>query len=220
MQLKALALICGLIGCTGQLWAQQKQKNIAVIPPKTLLLRVNPLGLLDFNDNNLSIGAEYRFKPAWSVSADIAYIFDNYTEDLKRTRGFIFRPAVRKYYGRQLNSFFEAELHYKYVSYTLEGWVNRNVVNGTPSFEQYTRYHLIKKVAGLQIKTGAQERLIKDRLWIEIYAGVGIRAKWQDTDLPPNSEVQVLRSFGSDLNKKFLIVPAIPSGIRFLFRLP
>lgn len=218
MQLKVLAFVYSFIVCTGQLWAQKK--NTTIIPEKTWLLRLNPLGLLDFNDHNISIGAEYRFKPAWSVSADIAYIFDASIEDLQRTRGYIFRPAVRKYYGRQLNSFFEAELHYKYVSYTMEGWVDRNVVNNTPAFEQYIRYHLIKKVVGLQVKAGAQEILVKDRLLIEIYAGVGIRAKWHDTDLPPNSNIRATRTLANDLDKKSSIAPAIPSGIRLLFRLP
>jgi hypothetical protein len=217
MLVKSFVLVASLLCCISHLWARQHYPDR--LPEKTWLLRLNPLGLMDFNDNNISTGAEYRFKNKWSATADIAYIFDASIDNLQSTRGWIFRPAVRKYYGRQLNQYLEGELHYKYVAYTLEDWVNRNAVNGVPAYEQYTQYKLIKHVAGIQVKVGRQENVVKDWLWVELYAGLGVRAKWQDTDLPPGSTATMRRPLYNDLDRKFSVFPSFPLGLRVLFRI-
>lgn len=220
MLVKSVVFLFSLACCIGNLSAQTK--NIYVLPKGTLLLRFNPLGLIDFTDQNISTGVEYRFKDKWSAAVDAAYIFrSNNIQNLQSSKGFIIRPAVRKYFSRQLNHYLEAELHYKYVANTIEDWVDRGVVNGTAAYEEYTKFRFTKQVAGLQVKMGVQESLVQKKwLWIEVYVGLGVRKKWQDTHLPPDASYTFLqRMFNDDLNRKDAVFPVFPGGVRLLFKI-
>lgn len=204
--------------------AVARQPLTTILPKGTFFLRVNPLGLIDLIEQSISTGAEYRFNPKWSAAIDLAYIFHT-THSMQieqSTNGYIIRPAVRKYFSRQLNHYVEAELHYKYMANSIEDWVGRDAVNGTPSYEEYKKFKLIKQMAGVQFKMGAQECLVRQKwLWIELYLGFGIRKKWQDTDLPADAAYTIRRPvrISSDPNQDNTITPAFPAGVRLLFKI-
>jgi hypothetical protein len=220
MPAKSILLSFILVCWMGNAFA--RQRNTVILPQGTLFLRFNPLGLIDIIDQNISAGAEYRFKPKWSAAVDAAYIFQsNNLDNLQSAKGYIIRPAVRKYFSRQLNHYVEAELHYKHLATTIEDWVGRNVVNGVPAYEEYRKFRYIKEVAGLQVKLGVQECLVQKKwLWIELYAGFGVRKKWQHAQLPPGSSYTFLRRmFSEDPNQSNTVFPAFPGGVRLLFKI-
>jgi hypothetical protein len=218
MPLKHTVLLFSLLGWMSQLAAQKKAPPIPL--SKAWFIRANPLGVIDLGDQNISTGTEYRFSKKWAVGIDLAYIFYSTMPDMKRTNGYIIRPAVRRYLGKGLTTYLEAELHYKYVAYNLQGWVGYGVVNNVAAWEEYRSFNFIKRVAGIQFKIGIQEKLVKDWLWIEPYIGIGARRKWQDQGLPDNATYSVQRGWTRDrVSPKVTDYIALPAGIRLLFKL-
>ena len=204
----------------GTLTAQPKKGY--TIPPGTWLLRINPMGLIDPIETNLSLGTEYRFHESWATSADVAYVFQSYNvRNAKHAKGFIVRPAIRKYFDRGLNTYVEAELHYKMVSSTVEDWVGRKTVNGVAAYQEYKRFHARKNVGGLHLKLGVQESLNRShRLWLEVYAGIGVRHRWLTNDLPSDATYQFMRSmFATNLNEERSTVPAFVGGFRLMYKI-
>lgn len=189
----------------------------------TTFFRVNPLGLADLYDHNLSFGIEHRLSSRWAVSLDGAWIFysDYYTE-AKNAQGMILRPAVRRYFGRSRRFFVEAEFHYKNVFYRIEDWVGRDAVNGVPAYEEYTSFLYRKQVWGFQTKAGIQFRISRNyKFWMECYSGIGVRYREQGVyDEPANSVYTRATDFmfGPNLDSPTDWLPALPLGIRFLYR--
>lgn len=153
--------------------------NGETLQPKTLL-RFNILGLGDPLDQNLSFGLEQRFHSDWSTGTDAGWIFNSrYFDNTKRINGLIARPFIR-YYPKKSISIWEAELHYKYVSYTIEDWLGRLPVNNIPAYEEFTTFKLNKHAAGIHFKWGIQSNLSSDKkLKFEFLSGLGMRYKWQ-----------------------------------------
>ena len=220
MQLIRFVLLISLTCWLGPLVAQRKEPYI--MPAGTWLLRVNPLGIIDPIETNFSLGTEYRFQKTLATSLDVAYVLQSLNmRNAKDSRGVIIRPAFRKYFDRGLNTFVEAELHYKMIESTMEDWVGRKTVNGVPAYQEFKRFHFKKKVAGFHFKLGVQESLVQNKwLWMEFYAGIGLRQRTQETDLPPDASYQFLRQmFTVDRNEGRTITPAFVGGLRFLFKL-
>lgn len=183
---------------------------------RTVTGRFNFMGFMDYYDVNFSIGAEYRLKPNLSVGSDIAYIYQSaYLYESKNSKGFIFRPFLRIYTGKDRRGFFETELHYKFVSYKITDWIARDVTNGVPAYEEYTTFHFRKNVFGVNIKTGTQANLSKDkRFRLEFYVGLGIRFKNQGTD--EGSYIRQ-RGFFVDLYRPHYSSVTFPAGARLLY---
>lgn len=154
------------------------QQNKPEIQEPKLSLRFNFLGLIDGFDYNLTLGVERRFHPNWSAGTDAGWIFySNYIQNTKGSNGFILRPFIR-YYPRMRNSFWEAELHYKYVSYKIEDWIGRAPVNNVPAYSEYTTFNLNKYAWGFHLKWGLQANLSRDkRFKFEFSTGLGLRFK-------------------------------------------
>jgi Protein of unknown function (DUF3575) len=154
-------------------------------PEKKIVGRFNFTGLLDAYDENISIGAEYRFNAHWSTGSDVAYIFKSiYLSESKDANGIILRPFIRYYPKKDNSGFLEAEIHYKYVAYQLTDWIGRDASNGVPAYEEYATFHYNKRVFGLNIKAGTDANLSRDkRLRLEVYLGLGIRFKMQGADI-------------------------------------
>ena len=159
------------------------QRNKAEILQPKILLRFNVLGLADPLDQNLSFGFEDHFHPNWSAGTDAAWVFNTNTVDhLKGVNGFVARPFIR-YYPKMHNSFWEAELHYKYVSYKIEDWLGRIPVNNIPTYLEFTTFNLQKQAAGIHIKWGFQSNLSRNqKLKFEYVTGIGVRFKWNKVD--------------------------------------
>jgi hypothetical protein len=196
-----------------------QSKNI--LPGGTKLIRFNLLGIMDPAETNLSFGFEYRFRDNWAISSDAAWIFYSANfEHTRHTNGFIVRPALRYYTGERKRLFLVSELHYKYVVYRIEDWLGRNCVNGTPAFEEYKRFSYRKQVIGLNLKAGYQGRISKsNRIWFELYAGIGLRIKFED--ILHENNCCYTNAIGI-LDENFVngkVYPAIPVGVRVLYRL-
>lgn len=220
MQAIRFVLLLTLSCWLGSVAAQKKEPYI--MPAGTWLLRINPLGIVDPIETNFSLGTEYRFQKTVAASLDVAYVMQSLNmQNAKDSRGVIVRPAIRKYFDPGLNTFVEAELHYKMIESTLEDWVGRKTVNGVPAYQEFKRFHFKKKVAGFHFKLGVQESLVQQKwLWLEAYAGLGLRHRWQETDLPADATYQFLRQmFTVDRNEGSSTMPAFVGGVRLLFKL-
>lgn len=220
MQAIRFALLFGLSCWLSPLIAQKKEPYI--MPAGTWLLRINPLGIIDPIETNLSLGTEFRFHKTAATSIDVAYVLQSLNmQNAKSSRGLIIRPAIRKYFDPGLNTFVEAELHYKMVESTMEDWVGRKNVNGVPAYQEFRTFHFKKKAAGVHFKLGVQESLVQQKwLWLEAYAGLGIRYRWQETDLPADASYQFLRQmFTVDRNEGSATTPVLVGGLRLLFKL-
>lgn len=147
--------------------------------------RFNFFGITDIFDENISIGGEYRYNDHWSAGTDVAYIYNSiYLSQSKKIRGYIIRPFLRYYPDEKRNSFFEAQLHYKSVAYYLTDWIDKDVVNGVPGYQEYTSFHYNKKVYGINIIAGKKANLSRNKkLKLELYIGVGYRYKTQGSDI-------------------------------------
>lgn len=149
---------------------------------KDVVGRINFLGVLDGYDHNISLGAEYRFHPEWSVGLDAGYIFQSgYIEENKGVSGIILRPFLRHYFKENRKGFVETHIHFKTVRYKVSDWIGKEVVEGVPSYEEFTTFHYNKKIFGISFIVGRNFNLIKkhDLVKLEPYFGLGIRIKSQ-----------------------------------------
>ena len=185
---------------------------------KKITGRFNVLGMLDPYDENFSIGAEYKFATHWSSGADVAYIFNSaYLSDSKHCQGFILRPFIRFYPNTSRRGYFEVELHHKHVAYQLTDWLGKDVVDGVPSYEEYTTFHYIKNAYGVNIKFGTWSDLTNDkRLRLEYHIGLGLRFKKQHS---ANGSYTADTGFFTELYKPDYATPVLPMGIRLVYDL-
>lgn len=185
---------------------------------KEIIARFNFAGLLDPYDENISFGGEYRFNPHWSTGSDVAYIFRSlYLSESNYSNGFILRPFIRYYPKKDRGGFFEAEIHYKHVSYQITDWIGKDEINGVPSYEEYSTFHYIKNAYGLNIKTGNSANLTRDkRLRLEFYAGLGVRFKNQGADI---GDYFRRRGFLVDIYNPNYTTFVVPMGMRIVYKL-
>jgi hypothetical protein len=209
--------------------AHAQRKKIRNTEPElfkgTVLLRWNFTSLLDPVEPNLSFGASYHFKDAWSLGLDAGYIYQSgYYDEIKGTSGLVLRPSVRWYPGESRRAYLEGELHFKTTTFSLEDWLGRNCVEGVPAYEEYTRFKYVKYSIGANLKGGILARLTRDnRLWLETYFGAGLRYKDEflksepnccyDEELPIGPRI----FFVSDTRK--VVLPSLPFGFRVLVKL-
>jgi hypothetical protein len=194
------------------------QKFSDTLSRKDAFLRFNPLGLIDANDMNFSIGAEKRIGDKFSVALDVAYIFySDFFDDEGNTKGFIIRPAARFFPGGG-KFFLETELHYKQSTHRLWDWIGRDAVNNVPAYEQLLSVRLRKKVWGAHIKVG---RLIPvtNRLWFELYLGIGPHFRTYQIVDHPEMVYQVNHFFNTVFTGDTEKLVALPAGFRLLYRI-
>lgn len=183
-----------------------------------LFARLYLPGFIDPMDANATAGFEYKFSTRWSGTFDAGGIYASlYYNDNSRAAGFILRPGVRMYFNKRNRLFLEGQFHYKDVTYTSEGWVNRNVVNGVPGYQQYMTYKYRKQFIGTNFMIGFKKGLgKKPKLFFEFYGGIGIKYKHEgpgeDDDIRPDSPQ------GGDFYLGNLL-PTLPMGVRFVWKL-
>jgi hypothetical protein len=197
------------------------QSTHTIVLPATHTIRLNPTGLLDLIETNLSLGYEYRFQEDWAIAGDIAWVFySRYFEHTKHANGFIFRPAIRRYIGSRKNGFLDAEFHYKYVVSSIEDWLGRNCVNSVAAYEEFTTFHYLRQSIGFNLKMGAQSNMSRnDRFWIEYYLGLGLRWNFQNVLNEPNCCYIYATNAAGGLNEDGQITVAVPIGLRILYKL-
>ncbi len=150
--------------------------------PGNLCVRWNFPGLIDPFGNNLTLGAEYRILPKWSVMADAGWVFTQAAYKENKTSGYLVRPAVRFYPRVNKFWFFETQLHYKHLRRKGYNWVSHDQQNGVAAYERYeairqsANSYSINLLCGTQLPLRKPGRDRKDfyRWKIEYYWGLGI----------------------------------------------
>jgi hypothetical protein len=209
-------LLC--IQCTATISAQHDHK---IAPPAIHTIRLNPTGLLDPAEPNLSVGYEYRFHESWAVATDLAWVFfSRYVSNTKHTNGIIFRSAIRRYIGPLKHTFLDAELHYKYVVSSIEDWLGRDCVNGVPTYEEFANFHYLRQAIGLNLKIGEQSKMFKnDKFWFEYYLGLGFRWNYEKVLNEHHCCYKYATNPVGTLNGDGRFTIAVPIGFRLLYRL-
>lgn len=213
----AVALFC----CLWYILPAQAQ---SAVPPYKAAVRFNFTGLIDPVDNNISLGGELPFHPNWSVITDLAYIeHSSYFSTIKQTSGYIIKPAIR-YYPSSLRhtGFFEAVLFYKQANYHLRDWLGKDCVNGIPVYEQYQDFVYRKRVAGIQLQTGLQTALSRNKLLqFEAWLGLGIRLRQQDVINQENTCYNGSSAGFGDINGSSgtSVLSSFPAGMRLVYRI-
>lgn len=215
--MKNLLSILLILGFTGEVLAQSPESPMP--PLYTKAVRFNMLGLLDVFDGNFSVGGEYAFRPRWSITTDLSFVlYSVYFQGNKRALGYIVKPGIRYYMADNRRGFLEAVVFYKRVGYKMEDWLDKDVVNGVPAYEQFQEFIIRKRVAGLNIQAGLQRSISADKLLrIEGYMGLGIRVKWQDIKDYPEATFNNNDSFFWRDNNEYYVVPSVPFGIRLVY---
>lgn len=181
-------------------------------------LHFNFLGIADEMDRNLSFGAALAMNKIWSAGIDVAYIFDSkYLTESRLTRGVILRPFLRYYFDEDRSGFLEGNIHFKSVNYKLRDWLGKDIVNGFPSYEEYTSFHFKKRVIGLDMKIGRRFELSRnERLQMEVYVGIGYRYKKQG---PDDGTYRRNRDLAFSLYEPEYSYASVPAGLRLTYQL-
>ncbi|MBO9200979.1 MULTISPECIES: DUF3575 domain-containing protein [Niastella] len=189
-------------------------------------LRMNFLGLADLYDGNVSIGGEIALNKRLSVIMDAGYIcYSAYLPRIQKTSGIIFRPGIRLTLGQYRNTFIDLQFHYKGVRYTVNGWLDKDVVNNVPTFQEYKKFQIQKRVSGGQITFGGKESITQNGRWyLEFYIGVGLHYREENLYNEPGSEygngfsfIIPIRAITSD--KHTHVTVAVPAGIRLVYNI-
>jgi hypothetical protein len=181
-------------------------------------IRFNPLALLDVVDHNFSVGGEYCFRPQWSVTADLSYIFASAIYVNSKTSGFIIKPAIRYYVTVEKRFYIEMDVFYKQVGYSITDWVGKDCVNGVPAFEEYKQFIYRKQVGGIDVKGGITTNLSRDqKLRLEGYFGFGIRKRSFGVKDDPRACYSSNRLFDADQNLIRHVTGSVPCGLRLVY---
>jgi hypothetical protein len=223
MKLKLISCLLFASGFT-QLFAQHSKWILQPEhhPAKTVNLRFNGIGLLDPIEPNLSVGAEYFLKENISVATDAGYVlyYNDVNKTVKNTSGYIVKPGIQFYFGQRQNAFFRFELHYKHVNYQVEDWLNKNVVGGVSSYQEFQRFTYRRDVFGFNAIIGLRSDISQNgRFYLEYYVGVGLRKQWDGLKKEPNSSYTSWNFPTVGRENDVLYYPALPLGIRLVYRL-
>jgi hypothetical protein len=200
-------------------------KNLMAQPGKAApihdkwMLRFNALGLVDVFDGNISGGIAYTLSQRWLLSADLAYIFySTYLPKTRFTSGYIFKPAVRYYLSDKKKFYIESTVWYKRSAYKIRDWLDKDCVNGVPTYQEFKTFRFRKQVVGLNIQGGIQKSLMRNNvLRMEIYTGIGIRYKWQGVINDPEACYQPENIFFTTLYGPHHFSASLPHGLRLVY---
>jgi hypothetical protein len=198
-----------LLVCCVQVQAQKIKEPVQY---KTVF-GFSPLALFQ-DDNVLMVNGEYRFSDKKAVVVDAGYVFASYyLKNIKNVSGFLFRPAYRRYLSSQNNYYVQYQVFFKSVTYQMHEWLDKEVVNGVPSYQELKDFRYRKNVGGGNIMIGTIQPLFKSSGYIDLYMGLGLRYKSSYLVNEPNYEYHRPPSLLSDQHTLF----SMPIGIKFLF---
>ena len=181
-------------------------------------LSIAPLALLDF-DNTLLLSAEHRFNRRWAINTDFGYTFATYyLTNVDHTTGFTVRPAARMYFGKRSELFWQAQVLYKQVNYTITDWLGKECVNNVPAYEQFQQFKFRKRVAGLNVMTG-EVMPLSSRLFFEISAGLGVRQKIQKVVGEENSCYKTNTAEFPNLYRAKMTTISAPISLRLVYKI-
>jgi hypothetical protein len=219
--MRRILLLCLLVLSVVRITHAQLPTPKAKMPDDTgkVYLRWSPLGLIDIMDGNVMVGGEYRFSKTWAATLDAGYIFySQYVGGMHGVTGILLRPGARWYSGDRNDLFIELQFQYKEVIYKVQDWLDRDLIDGVSSYQQYTTFRYRKVVLGGHITAGGKAFLTRDhRLFIEIYAGVGLHFRKQGPYKEPHSAYDFNPMVATARTPSTVVKtvwPALPVGMR------
>ncbi|HWJ27347.1 MAG TPA: hypothetical protein VNS32_12450 [Flavisolibacter sp.] len=198
-----------LLVCT--LFAQA-QKKVDTIQYK-MLIGFSPLAMIQ-DDNVLMANGEYRLTSKLALAVDAGYIFySSYYTSVQNASGFIFRPAIRGYMNERNNFYIQGQAFYKSATYLLHDWLNRDVENGVPAYQEMTDFRYRKNVVGGNFMIGTIQPIFKRNGYVDLYMGFGLRYKKSHLVNEPRSTYRRPSFITTDDRT----LPSLPMGIKFMF---
>lgn len=183
-------------------------------------LRINPLGVLNPFETNLSVGYDVRVKKILSVGGDVGVYLarDAFSRPLN---GFFIRPALRLYSNSKPNMYSEIVVMYKHTVRKENGWLGMDCVNGVPSYEKFDQYKNVKDVFDISFRFGFRERWFHSKNWFfECYMGLGVRQKIltikyeEKKSCITADNFNSIGQFGQSVPGSYTVL-SVPLGIRF-----
>ncbi|MEO6844139.1 MAG: hypothetical protein ABI184_03140 [Ginsengibacter sp.] len=93
--------------------------------------------------------------------------------------------------------------------------MDRDVINGVPSYEEYSTFHFLKNVFEFNMKIGTATDLTRDKkLRMEFYIGLGYRFKSQRSDI---GSYERERDFIPELYQPQYSTLVLPTGVRIVY---
>ncbi len=185
-----------------------------------LALRTMFASLIDPVHPNATIGLEYNLNGRHSIAIDYSYIlnvpapFDTKDEH----SGFIIKPCFKVYKNEKRDEFFECDFFWKKLYTNQSRWIGQNIQSGgVPAYYKKDDYTLSKDVFGFNIKYGQRVALLKNKVLLEPYFGIGIRFIGRKNINNPDEILTVSAPFYGDVrtNKTYWGV-SFPIGLRLV----
>jgi hypothetical protein len=207
--------ILGLLLCAGA----QAQAQKPPIEYKTAL-SFNPSVIIGV-DYTAMFGVEHRIKNNLGLVLDAGYLFYSTYFDqsrIKGTSGFSVRPGIRWYHGKQKKEFFQFQVFYKQADYKIYDWLGKDCVDDVPAYEQLQNFTYRKQTVAFNLMAGELYRF-SDRLYGELYVGVGVKIKWQAPTEPNSCYRNEDNDVGFNMYRPRSVGPNIPAGFKLIYKL-
>lgn len=185
-------------------------------------LRISPTSLMDIVQPSFTFGCEYFLKNNQAVGIDYSILIDyqttnNNNDVIEPHYGFILKPTYKFFFNNSQNGFIEFDCFWKKLHTPQTRWLERDVVNGVPTYYELENYTLEKDVLGLNFKVGAKNSFFNNLFFVETYIGVGFRSVYRKIAEHPNEVITVRTAFFGDAkttNKYWGL--SIPLGVRLV----
>jgi Protein of unknown function (DUF3575) len=210
--------------------------KLSYAQPKTndFYLRTNLLSLFEPTSGGITLGAEYFVSSHVSIGCDVGAILyrvgtttENNVDIYGNTTGYKIKPELR-YYLYKENKPKRARLFFGleglFLKSTTVNYRNLPVRDNTGNivYDYIGGYNEIKKVKGAVIKAGVQiPRFILKKMFIEFYAGVGLRSKrYTFNNLPDGASLDDLGNdrlfLNTDIDGEY---PSISAGFKLVYKI-
>ena len=175
-----------------------------IAPINRLNIRATPLPLLDFYSGSCyKIGVEIKPFKRFSITGDFGGYFKNFN-GVKNYSGYNLDFSLRYYVNKpnDKNQKYYLSLHYFYKD---QGFDRSDSINKKTSPNILT-YHTQKYVSAIGANFGWQ-KIIKKRLIIELFAGLGVRLKKVNSTLSSEDYKKVEEFYWDSMSFHFLVKP-------------
>lgn len=203
------------------------QDSLNPTPKKNYWIQYNPFTLFE---PELPLTFNLLYQPAdrfgFSLEAGI-YLArrEELAGALIPMNGFRLRPAVKYYFGKKALAhsrfYLSAQGLFKQTLVSKTAWINVNDSNGMPLYSERKDYREKKTVFGLNCIAGVEliPGSIKKRWMIDIYGGLGARAKFFSEPGLSAEQIQFLQPGGMFIFDTDGVFPALTLGVSVGYRI-
>ncbi len=210
--------------------------KLSYAQPKTndFYLRTNLLSLFEPTSGGITLGAEYFVSSHVSIGCDVGAILyrvgtttENNVDIYGNTTGYKIKPELR-YYLYKENKPKRARLFFGleglFLKSTTVNYRNLPIRDNTGNivYNYIGGYDEVKKVKAGVIKAGVQiPRFIFKKMFIEFYAGIGVRSKrYTLNNLPAGASVDDRNGdrlfLNTDIDGEY---PSVSAGFKLVYKI-